>query len=256
MSRLASLRGRKVLVPYLCVGDPNLEASVELALGLADAGADAVELGLPFSDPLADGPVIQAAGQRALAAGFRVADGFRAAARVREARPGLPLLFMTYYNVLFVAGVEAFVGRSAEAGVDGLIVADLPVEEAGPVESACRARGLDLVLFVAPTSTAERLAAVARHAGGFVYCVSLTGVTGAREGLSGRVPDLVARVRPLTDLPLLVGFGIGSPEAAAEAARLADGAIVGSALVRAHHEGGLPAAVALCRAMARAVHGV
>lgn len=256
MSRLTCLSGRKVLAPYLCLGDPSLDASIELGLGLAAAGADALELGIPFSDPLADGPVIQAAGQRALRAGFRVEQAFAAAARVRAARPDLPLLLMVYFNNVFALGVGRFVRQAAAAGVDGLIVPDLPLEETADAHAACREHGLDLIPFVAPTSTEERIAAVARHAGGFIYCVSLTGVTGARRGLSDGVSGLIARVRPVTTLPLLIGFGISGAVEAAAAARLADGAIVGSALVQAHHEQGAAAACALAAAMARAVHAL
>ncbi len=253
LSRLGRVAG-KAFVAYLCLGDPSLAASVELALAYAAAGADVIELGVPFSDPLADGPVIQAAGQRALAAGFRLDDAFEAAAAVR-AQSRVPLCLMVYYNNVLARGIERFVAAAAAAGVDGLIVPDLPLEEAAGIAAACRAAGLDLILFVAPTSTEERIRAVATHAGGFIYCVALTGVTGARNGLSRSLPGLLSRVRPHTLLPLYVGFGIANPETAAEAGRLADGAIVGSALVRVHHERGLGAAAALARAMAAAVHG-
>jgi tryptophan synthase alpha chain len=251
VSRLASVFGsrRKALMPYLMLGDGD---AVALAAALAAAGADVLELGVPFSDPLADGPVIQAAGQRALRAGFRVADAFRLATEIR-ARTDAALALMTYVNPVLQAGPETFVARAAEAGVDALVVPDLPAEEADGLAGACGAAGLDLVRFVAPTSPDDRIRAIVEGASGFVYCVSVTGVTGARESLSERAAGLLARVRRFTRLPLCLGFGISGPETAAEAARLADGVIVGSAVVRAHAEGGPAAAANLVAAMRQAV---
>lgn len=238
-------RGAKALIPYLTVGDPDLETTRRAVLAMAAAGADAVELGLPFSDPVADGPVIQRAAARSLAGGFRVAQAF---ALVRELRRDpavrLPLLFMTYYNPVLRHGLEEFAAEAAAAGADGLLVPDLPWEESGDLEAACRRHGLVLVPFLAPTSTEERIARVAAADPAFIYCVSLTGVTGVRERLSDRLADLVARVRRHTDAPLAVGFGIAGPEQARAAAALADGVIVGSAVVRLVEEGGGPEAVA------------
>ncbi len=258
--------GRAALIPYVTVGDPDLattRAVVEAALA---AGADLVELGLPFSDPIADGPVIQAASQRALAGGFRLEQ---ALALVRELRAaggaaasppggsqaggvplagsqagGTPLLFMTYYNPVLQHGLEAFARDAAAAGADGLLVPDLSLEESGPLAGACRAAGLHLIQFLAPTSTEERVRRVAEAASGFVYLVSLTGVTGARERLSERLGELVARARRHVRVPLCVGFGISTPEQAAAAAGVADGVIVGSAVVRLVAEGGGPEAAA------------
>lgn len=231
---LESVRGGggKALVPYVMLGDPDLPSSLAVAEAMAAAGADALELGLPFSDPLADGPVIQAAGRRALDGGFRVRDALGALAELR-AGVACPLALMTYVNPVLQHGYQAFVRDAAAAGADGLVVPDLPLEESGSLGDACRAAGMDLVLFVAPTSTDERITAVARAASGFVYCVSVAGVTGARADTLARVPATVARVRAHTDLPLLVGFGINSPEKAAGAAEVADGVIVASWIVQA-----------------------
>ena len=225
-------RGRKALVPYLMLGDPDLESSVEVGRAMAEAGADALELGLPFSDPMADGPVIQAAGQRALGGGLRVDAALEAVARLR-AQISCPLALMTYVNPVYARGYDAFADLAARSGVDGLVVPDIPVEESGVLGAACRTRGMDLVLFVAPTSTDERMRAVGVAASGFVYCVSVAGVTGARSDTLARVPNTVLRIRRFTDLPLLVGFGINSPEKAAAAAQVADGVIVASWIVAA-----------------------
>jgi len=224
-------RGGKALVPYVMLGDPDMQTSLAVARAMAAAGADAIELGLPFSDPLADGPVIQAAGRRALDGGFHVADALTALRDLRAA-VSCPLALMTYVNPILQHGYQAFVTDAAQAGADGLIVPDLPLQESGSLGDACRAAGMDLVLFVAPTSTDERIAAVARAASGFIYCVSVAGVTGARADTLARVPATVGRVRAHTDLPLLVGFGINSPEKAAGAAAVADGVIVASWIVQ------------------------
>jgi len=225
-------RGAKALVPYVMLGDPDVETSLCVARAMAAAGADAIELGLPFSDPLADGPVIQAAGQRALRGGFRVAQAVEA---LRALRGDLscPLALMTYVNPVLQRGYAAFTAEVAAAGADALVVPDLPLEESQTLGSACRDCGMDLVLFVAPTSTEARIAAVAAAASGFVYCVSVAGVTGARADTLARVPETVARVRSRTGLPLLVGFGINSPAKAAAAAAAADGVIVASWIVDA-----------------------
>ncbi len=260
--------GRAALIPYVTVGDPDLATTRAVVLAAAAAGADLVELGLPFSDPIADGPVIQAASQRSLAGGFRIAQAFDLARELRRALAGapgapaagggvpgagregesagegIPLLFMTYYNPVLQHGLDPFARDAAAAGVDGLLVPDLSLEESGPLAAACRAAGLHLIQFLAPTSTDERVRRVAEAASGFVYLVSLTGVTGARERLSERLGDLVARARRHVRVPLCVGFGISTPEQAAAAARVADGVIVGSAVVRLVAEGEGPEAAA------------
>lgn len=231
---LADIRrgGRKALVPYVMLGDPDLATSLDVAAAMAAGGADAIELGLPFSDPLADGPVIQAAGQRALRGGFRIPQALEALQALRR-RVSCPLAVMTYVNPVLQRGAGRFVAEAAGAGADGLIVPDLPLEESAALGTACRAAGMDLVLMVAPTSTSGRIAAVARAASGFIYCVSVAGVTGSRADTLARVPATIARVREHTALPLLVGFGIDGPEKAAAAAEVADGVIVASWIVRA-----------------------
>ncbi len=224
--------GRKVLAPYLMLGDPDVATSVAVARAMAAAGADAIELGVPFSDPLADGPTIQAAGVRALAGGLRVGRLESAVASIRDA-VDCPLALMSYVNPLLQRGYADFVAAMAAAGANGLIVPDLPLEETMPLGAACRGHGVDLVGFAAPTSTDARLAAVARSATGFIYCVSVAGVTGPRSDTLQRVPATVARVRRVTDLPVLVGFGIDSPQKAVAAAAVADGVIVASWIVAA-----------------------
>lgn len=236
-------RGEKGLITYITTGDPDIETTRQAVLAMAAAGADLVELGLPFSDPMADGPVIQKATERALAGGFRLAQAFDLVRRLR-ADTRVPLVYMTYYNLVLQHGLEAFARDAAAAGADGLLVPDLPLEESGPLAAACRAHGLHLVPFLAPTSTDERIAQTARQGSGFIYCVSLTGVTGARDRVSNRLEEMVARIRRHCDLPLAAGFGIGGPAQAREAARLADAVIVGSAIVRLFEEGGPPEAVA------------
>ncbi len=235
--RLLRRRGEKALLCYLTAGDPDLATTAELCRAAADAGADGLEIGLPFSDPLADGPVIQEASVRALAAGTGPRQVFELVSRVR-AELELPLVLLTYFNPIYRWGVARFLGEAADAGLDGLVVADLPLEEGAEAREQARRQGIDPIAFIAPTSTAERLQATAREASGFIYCVSVTGVTGAREAVSSRVEDLVRRAREYTDVPLAVGFGISSPAQVRQVARYADAAIVGSALVRLAAETG------------------
>jgi len=232
--RFAELRERseKALVTYVTAGDPDLETSADVLHALAEAGVDIVELGLPFSDPLADGPEIQAASQRALAAGANTDTVFEMVQRVRAEGFDLPLLIMTYYNLLVRPGVADFCQRAKAAGVDGLIIPDVPLEEADELQEACRAVGLDLVQFVAPTSPEERVRRVAEAAAGFIYCVSLTGVTGARESLSTQFEGVLRAVKACTDTPVVVGFGVSTPDQVRQVAELADGVVVGSAIVR------------------------
>ncbi|MDR7482284.1 MAG: tryptophan synthase subunit alpha [Armatimonadota bacterium] len=236
MSRIADTfarlraRGRRALIPFLMAGDPSLADTTVFLPRLAEAGADLLEVGVPFSDPIADGPTNQRAAQRALAAGVRLRDVLTMVAGVRE-RLGLPLVLLTYYNPVLRYGLEAFGRDAAAAGVDGVVIPDLPPEDGRPLQETVRAQGLDTIFLVAPTSTDERLAAVAAAASGFVYCVSLTGVTGARTDLAGDVGALVGRLRRHTALPACVGFGISTPEHARQVASVADGVIVGSAVV-------------------------
>ena len=238
-SCLAALgdRSRAALVPYFCVGDPDMDTSLECVLAAADAGADAIELGVPFSDPMADGPIIQAASQRALAAGSSLPAILELVAEVRR-RSDVPLVLFGYYNPFFRFGHETLARDAAAAGVDGLLTVDLPPEEALPLVKGCRRHGLDRIFLVAPNSGRDRIEKVARLASGFVYLVSVTGVTGVRSVAPQGIERLVGRVREVAGLPVGVGFGISTPAQAAEVAAYADLVIVGSALVSAVHAAG------------------
>jgi tryptophan synthase alpha chain len=231
----AAKAGRAALMPYLMGGFPDLERSTAIGLAYADAGADLVELGVPFSDPLADGPVIHAAGTRALAAGATLHGILEVAARLSER---LPVVLMCYANPMFARGAERFAHELAEAGASGLIVPDLPLEESAAVRDACDAAGLALVPLIAPTTPDDRLAAIVRGARGFVYTVSVTGTTGERAAaLDGSLASVLALAKAHSPVPVAVGFGISEPaQAAAAAAAGADGVIVGSRLVRAATE--------------------
>ncbi len=241
----ARAAGRAAFMPYWPLGYPDRETSLRVVEALAAAGADLIELGVPFSDPLADGPVIQHATQVALERGTRAADCIGLAAELRRRGVRVPFMLMGYINPLLAYGPARYVQDSLAAGVDGLIVPDLPPEDAGEVEAECRGRGLALAYLLAPTSTPERIALVARRATGFVYLVSVAGVTGARSTVPAGLPEFVARVRACeAGLPLAVGFGVCTPAQAAAIGRLADGVIVGSALVRAAGEAQDPAAEA------------
>ncbi len=227
---LARSGGRGALIPYITVGFPSTEASVEIAVALAEAGADVLELGVPFSDPVADGPVIQRASEMALAAGATLERCLAAAAEIRR-RTGIGLVLFSYYNPLLQHGLDRLAGRLADAGVDGLLVTDVVPEEGAPLVDAMRSREIDTVFLAAPTSSDERLARISDAASGFVYAVSRTGVTGTGEKLSKSARMLVERVRQHTALPVAVGFGISSAEHVADVWRFADGAVVGSRLV-------------------------
>jgi tryptophan synthase alpha chain len=231
----ASHDRRAALMPYLMGGYPDLDSSRAAGEAAADAGADLLELGIPFSDPLADGPVIHAAGTDALAAGATPHGVLRVCEVLSER---LPVVLMVYANLVLSGGAERFAVRAAAAGAAGLIVPDLPHDEAAELRAACDAEGLALVPLVAPTTPAERLDAVGRDARGFVYTVSLTGTTGERDALPPGLPDTVEQVRASTTAPVAVGFGIATTEQASAVADLADGVIVGSRLVRAAGEGG------------------
>ncbi len=222
--------GDGALVVFVVAGHPDPEAGAELLLAIADAGADILELGIPFSDPLADGPVIQAAAQRALAEQVTPARVLEMAAAFRSARD-VPVVLMTCYNPICQFGLNAFAREAAAAGVDGVIVTDLPPEEAGEWVEAARASQVDTVFLLAPTSPPARVKKVVDLATGFVYCVSRMGVTGARDELPENLADLVGRIREQTAKPIAVGFGIARPEHVAAVCRLADGAVVGSAVV-------------------------
>jgi tryptophan synthase alpha chain len=235
----ASHGKRAALMPYLMGGYPSLDASAEAGLAAAASGADLVELGIPFSDPLADGPVIHAAATEALTGGATPHGVLRVCERVSAE---LPVVLMVYANVVLAAGAEAFALRAAASGASGLIVPDLPHDEAGELRAACDAEGLALVPLVAPTTTPERVAEIGASARGFVYAVSLTGTTGERETLPPGLGEAVERVRGATEAPVAVGFGISTGAQAAAVADVADGVIVGSRMVRAVGEDG-PSAV-------------
>jgi tryptophan synthase alpha chain len=231
---------RAALMPYLMAGFPTLAESVRVGEACVQAGADLLELGVPYADPLADGPVIQAAGTRALAAGANMAGVLEVA---RALAPSVPVVLMCYANMVFAPGAEAFIERLARTGASGLIVPDLPLEEATDVRDACDARGLALVPLVAPTTPPERLASIGACARGFLYTVSVVGTTGERAALQAHLAEVVARAKASTQVPVALGFGISTPEQAREAADAgADGVIVGSRLVRAAGDGGDPAA--------------
>ncbi len=226
---------RVALIPYVMAGYPDLATGEALAVAFGQAGADLIEIGVPFSDPLADGATVQHASQIALEHGMTLAGALELAGRV-SAQAATPLVLMTYYNPIFSYGIEHFCTAAKAAGVAGLIVPDLPAEEADPLLRAARECGIALVFLVAPTSTDARIETVARVAaetGGFIYCVALSGVTGARDRLPEDLAAFIARVRAHTSLPLAVGFGVARPEHVAAIGRIADGAVVASALLNA-----------------------
>ncbi len=227
--------GRPAFVAFLTAGDPSLERTVEAALELERGGTDVLELGVPFSDPLADGPVIQRASERALRAGATLRGVLEAVARIR-ARSALPIVLFSYFNPLLRFGLAALAREAARAGVDGVLVTDLPPEEAGEWLPVARAAELDTVFLAAPTSPDERLSGIAAVSRGFVYAVSRTGVTGEKDAVSDAAAPLVERLRRLTREPVALGFGISTPAQVKAAGALADGVVVGSALVRALEE--------------------
>ncbi len=223
--------GRAALNVYVCAGDPDIETTRDLILAFEKAGVDMIELGMPFSDPIADGPVIQAAGQRALEAGTTLPKVLELVAEVRK-QSDIPIALMTYYNVIHKFGIQRLASEATRVGIDGLIVPDLIVEEAGDLIEAARAADLATIFFVAPTSTDDRIALADEASTGFIYCVSVTGITGARDALPGDVRDYLSDVRSKTTKPLVVGFGVSTPEQVRAMAEVVDGVIVGSAVVR------------------------
>ncbi|HET6169875.1 MAG TPA: tryptophan synthase subunit alpha [Terracidiphilus sp.] len=219
------------LVVYLTAGDPSLDATLAIALAAIDAGADVIELGVPFSDPLADGPVIQRASERAVARGTRLKDVLALAAAIRAARPNAGLVIFTYFNPIVRYGLARFVDDAAAAGADGVLVTDLIVEEAGAYLAAMERVNLAPIFLAAPTSPDERLEAIATHSKGFIYAISRVGITGKQQSLTSDAASLVARIRRWSTLPVAVGFGISCAEHVAQVAEFADAAVIGSAIV-------------------------
>lgn len=245
--------GRAVFMPFLTAGIPTLEQGLETFVTLSDAGADAFEVGIPYSDPLMDGPVIQAASDMALANGVRFSDGLDLAGRVGQAT-SKPVIAMTYVNPILAMGPEAFARRAAEIGIDCVIVPDVPFEEAGTIKSPLAGHGVGMALFAAPTTSDERLIEVVKQEPTFIYGVADLGVTGERSEVSTHLEGLVRRVRALTQIPLVLGVGVSTPEQAAVAASLADGVIIGSALVKLVLAGEMEAFAGSAAAFAAAVH--
>jgi tryptophan synthase alpha chain len=221
---------RAAFVAYICAGDPDFETSIAACRALLANGVDILELGVPFSDPLADGLTNQLAAQRALESGMTAAQVFELVRRIR-AFSQAPIVFYTYYNLVFANGVDAYVAQAKAAGVDGILTLDLPPEEAGDVTAACQRHGVETVFIIAPTTPAQRIAKIATTTTGFLYYVSREGVTGVRDQIAGNIPEAIAQIRAQTKLPLVVGFGIGTRAQVAQVAAHADGVVVGSALV-------------------------
>ncbi len=261
MSRLAKrfehlrAENRAALVTYIMASDPDTATCQALLNGLPGAGADIIELGMPFTDPMADGPAIQAAALRALAAGGSVANTLAMVRAFRTVDSGTPLILMGYYNPVYRWGPEKFCRDAAQAGVDGLILVDLPPEEVEEILPFAKANGIDFIFLTAPTSDDARLPVIVGAASGFVYYVSIAGITGTKSASHDAIADAVTRIRRHTDLPVCVGFGITTPEKAAEVARVADGAVVGSAIVDVLSKQGGAAALDLVRRLADGVRG-
>lgn len=237
MSRIAETfarckaENRTALMPFLTVGYPDLETSEQILMSMVEAGADLLEIGIPFSDPLADGVTVQRTSQVSLENGTRLRDCIELVRRARERGATVPMMLMGYFNPVVKYGVEQYVADCADAGVDGFIVPDLPIEESERIRKAAAAQGLDLVFMVAPTTTDERLKQVGEIGTGFVYCVAVTGVTGARDQMSDSLDAYMTRVRSFINIPLAIGFGISTPEHVQHVGAISDGAIVASALI-------------------------
>ena len=253
--RFAALRaeGRAALVTFITAGDPDAETSARILAGLPAAGADVIELGMPFSDPMADGPAIQAASQRALKAGANMKRTLAMVRAFRKQDQDTPIVLMGYYNPIYVWGAEKFAADAVEAGADGVIVVDLPPEEDAEFSVPAQQSGLAFVRLVTPTSDDARIAKIVRRADGFIYYVAVAGITGTKSAAIDSVRSAVARIRRATKLPVAVGFGIKTPQQAAEIARAADAAVVGSAIVEQIAAGGDP--LKLVADLSRAVRG-
>lgn len=225
-------QGKKAFVSYVMAGDPNFADSLELVKGLPAAGVDIIELGLPFTDPMADGSTIQLAGQRALDGGMTLSRTLELAAKFRETDQSTPIVLMGYYNPIYSRGVETFLDEAKAAGIDGMIVVDLPPEEDSELCVPAQAAGLNFIRLATPTTDGARLPTVLQNTSGFVYYVSITGITGAAAAQATNVGPEVARIKAETDLPVIVGFGVRSPDTARDIASVADGVVVGSAIVK------------------------
>ncbi|MCG7493313.1 tryptophan synthase subunit alpha [Thalassobius sp. Cn5-15] len=238
-AKFAALKaeGKKAFVSYVMAGDPDYATSLEIVKALPEAGVDIIELGLPFTDPMADGPTIQLAGQRALDAGQTLQSTLDLAAEFRKDDDTTPIVLMGYYNPIYNRGVDKFLADAKEAGIDGLIVVDLPPEEDDELCIPAQKAGLNFIRLATPTTDEKRLPTVLQNTSGFVYYVSVTGITGSAEAQAGNVGPEVARIKAATDLPVIVGFGINTPEAAENIASVADGCVVGSAIVKEIGEG-------------------
>ncbi len=248
-------QGKKAFVAYVMAGDPDYGSALEVVKGLPGAGVDVIELGLPFTDPMADGPTIQLAGQRALEAGMTLEKTLQMAREFRENDDTTPIVLMGYYNPIYSRGVERFLNDAKEAGIDGLIVVDLPPEEDEELCIPAQATGLNFIRLATPTTDDKRLPRVLQNTSGFVYYVSITGITGAAEAQATDVAPEVARIKSATDLPVIVGFGIKTPEQAGAIAGVADGAVVGSAIVERIGRGDSPADVlAFVKSLADGAH--
>ena len=242
---------RRAFIPFITAGDPDLETTSKLIVELARAGAAIIELGVPFSDPMADGPVIQRASERALGHGFGLAEILETVSGARK-ETDVPIVLFSYFNPLLQFGIEKLADQAKQAGVDGVLVTDLVPEEAGEFASLLHTHDLDMIFLVAPTSTDKRLQLVAERASGFIYAVSRAGITGAREDISAEAEKLVERVRRFADLPVAVGFGISTPEQVRDVWRYADAAVVGSAIVAEIERAASPdEAISLVGAFAR-----
>ncbi len=247
--------GKKAFVTFVMAGDPNYETSLEVVRGLPAAGADIIELGMPFTDPMADGPAIQLAGQRALAAGMTLNRTLQMVREFREGDSTTPIVLMGYYNPIYSKGVDKFLTEAKAAGVDGLIVVDLPPEEDAELCIPANAAGMNFIRLTTPTTDNKRLPKVLQNTGGFIYYVSITGITGAASANAAMVAPEVARIKSQTDLPICVGFGVKDPATAQEIASVADGAVVGSAIVNLLGEGKSPAEVLdFVRSLAEGAH--
>lgn len=249
--------GGKAFIPFITCGDPSLEVTEQLVYAMEEEGTDLIELGIPFSDPTAEGPVIQSANVRALSGGVTTDKIFAMVEKIRK-HTQIPMVFMTYANVVFSYGTERFVKRAAEIGMDGLILPDVPFEEKAEFDVVCKAYGLDLISLIAPTSH-ERVARIAREAEGFVYCVSSLGVTGMRTQITTDIGAMVQLVKKEKEIPCAVGFGISNPEQAVKMARQADGVIVGSAIVKlceTYGEACVPYVKAYVKEMKDAIHAL